>query len=152
MAAKKKTKATIVPDPVDPKAIKDDTVVYKADKQYTIFYTIGSDPQFFVSHGTDYKLATIDIQSMHTGEIFVHPVVFVIDEPADTMDMIPFASVGNLKYNWGYREESEKFITDLKTIQKKAAKARKKRESSKLPSKVEDAMAPKENDYLHQYG
>jgi len=151
MVAKKKSKAKTMPELIKPVKIENNSIVSNGDKQYTILYTIGSDPQFFVSEGTDYKVATIDIQSMHTGEIFVHPVVFVIDEAKDTMDMIPFASVGNLKYNWGYREESEKFITDLKTIQKKADKARKKREQP-LPSKVEEAMAPKESDYQHQYG
>lgn len=126
---------------------------YIPDKQYTVCYHIGNDPQFFVAHGTDYKLATIDIQSIHTGEIYAHPVLFLVDDEKDTMDMIPFASVGVLKYNWGYKEESEKFITDLATLQKKAKQAQKKRKKDvEVPAKMSDAVATPENEYQHQYG
>jgi hypothetical protein len=88
-------------------------------KQYTVIYTIGNEPQFFVANGTDFKLSTIDVQSLHTGEMFAYPVIFVVDDKEDTMDIIPMNQVGNLRYNWGYKEESEKFAKELKELQAK---------------------------------
>jgi hypothetical protein len=146
---KKETKETETTQP-DKNETENDVII-ESDKQFTIFHTIGADPEFYVSHGTDYKLATIDIQSLHTGEIYAHPVVFVIDAVEDTMDMIPFGAVAKLRYNWGYKEEATKFVTDLKALKKQAANSRKK-EQTKKEGKVADMVMPKENEYLHQYG
>jgi len=148
---KKETKEEVKNTVDDAESEQPQDVIIESDKQFTIFHTIGADPEFYVSHGTDYKLATIDIQSLHTGEIYAHPVVFVIDSKEDTMDMIPFGAVAKLRYNWGYKEESAKFVTDLKELKKQAATARKKNQKQK-EGKVADMVMPKENDYLHQYG
>ncbi len=117
-------------------------------KQFTIFHVVNNDPEPYASSGNDYKLATIDIQSMHTGDVLVHPVVFVIDEEEDTMEMIPFSSVAKIRYNWGYKEESKKFITDPTLIKKKGEKARKQ----KAATQVQDSLLPKENNYTYMHG
>lgn len=138
---------------VEETPIKEGDVVIESDKQFTVFHTIGVDPEFYVSSGDDYKLATIDIQSLHTGEVYAHPVVFVIDKEADTMDMIPFGAVAKLRYNWGYAEESKQFANNLAEFQKKTDALDKKAAKKKNGGgKVGDAVKPKENEYLHQYG
>jgi hypothetical protein len=144
---KKKTTTLLTTEPVVAEAV--DAVM--EDKQYTIFHTIGADPEFFVSQGTDYKLATIDIQSMHTGEIYAHPV-FVIDEKEDTVDIIPFGSVAKVRYNWGWNLENEKFKNDLMEL-KRSMKHKKPKEntSSKMSSTGKDTPIPRE-DNQHLYG
>ncbi len=79
------------------------------EKQYTVFYTIGNETEFFIAHGTDYKLTSLDIKSAATGEVFSFPVVFVIDGTTDTLDIIPMNSIGNIRYNWGLKAEAEEF-------------------------------------------
>lgn len=88
-------------------------------KQYTIFYTIGNELEFFIAHGTDYKLTTLDIKSTASSDMFSFPVVFVIDAPNDTLDMIPMSSVGNIRYNWGFQAEAAKYTTEFEALQKK---------------------------------
>jgi hypothetical protein len=69
-------------------------------KQFTIFYNIGADPNFFIVHGTRYIIATLDIKSPNTSETCSFPVIHVIDEELKTMDIIPLNSVANIRHNW----------------------------------------------------
>lgn len=69
-------------------------------KQYTVFYNIGTHPEFFITHGSDYKLGTLDIKSPQTSETSSFPVIFVHDNIAGTLDIIPMATVGNIRHNW----------------------------------------------------
>ncbi len=91
----------------------------EAPKQYDVFYNIGTDPQFFIAGGDDYQLTTIDIRSVATGEVHSYPVILVIDAVKDTADFIPWGSVGNLRYNWGFKEEATKFSTELTALKEK---------------------------------
>ncbi len=88
-------------------------------RQYTIFYTIGNEPEFFIAHGTDYKLTTLDIKSTATADMFSFPVVFVVDTIVDTLDIIPMSSIGNIRYNWGFQAEANKYMTEFEAMQKK---------------------------------
>ncbi len=101
------------------KDVPDETLVKVPMKQYTIFYTIGNEPEFFIAHGTDYKLTTLDIKSTATADMFSFPVVFVIDTTVDTLDIIPMNSIGNIRYNWGFKAEADKYMTEFEAMQKK---------------------------------
>lgn len=72
-------------------------------RQYTIFYTINGEKEFFVSHGTSYEIEMLNIKSTETSEISSFPVVTVIDSITDTVDIIPMASVANIRHNWTKR-------------------------------------------------
>lgn len=69
-------------------------------KQYTIFYNIGADPNFFIAHGTRYELSSLDIKSPNTSETFSFPVIHVIDEDLKTMDIIPMNCIANIRHNY----------------------------------------------------
>jgi len=110
-------------------------------KKFTIFYSIGNESEFFIAEGDDYKLSTLDIQSVHTGEIFAFPVVFVIDEELDTLEIIPMNKIDNIKYNWGYKEEAKSFQTQMEIVKKELKKHRK--------GKVDVVSAAIEGDHAY---
>lgn len=74
-------------------------------RQYTIFYTINGEKEFFVSHGTSYEIEMINIKSTETSEISSFPVVTITDAITDTVDIIPMASVANIRHNWIKRKD-----------------------------------------------
>lgn len=76
-------------------------------RQYTVFYTINGEKEFFVSHGTSYELGTLDIKSSQTSETSSFPVIFVNDDVTSTLDIIPMSSVGNIRHNWLQKKETE---------------------------------------------
>lgn len=92
------------------KVVKKEKVLEKSvpPKQYTIFYNIGNEAEFFIANGTDYKLTTLDIKSEETQDIFSFPVVVVTDDIAGTKDIIPINNVGNIRCNWGLKDVGEK--------------------------------------------
>lgn len=95
--------------------------VLKTKKQYSIAYTIGGDPKFYVADGDDYKLSTMDVESPRTKEINTFPVVFVIDTEADTMEIIPVNNVGLIRHNFGMKAEAAQFMTEMEALKAKAA-------------------------------
>ena len=112
-------------------------------KQYTVFYTIGDEPNFFIASGTDYKLTTLDIKSPQTSEISSFPVVFVVDDVLDTLDIIPMSSIGNIRYNWGFRAEATKYATEVEALQKKMKENTEEEsvgEPTTLPKKKKESM------------
>lgn len=106
--------------PIKPvkKIRKKKEAVKKVGKKYRVVYTIGNDPTNYGADGTDYKLSTLEVQSVSTGEVFAFPVLFLIDEDQDSMEIIPMNSIGCLKYNFGYKEEQKKFISQIDVIRK----------------------------------
>jgi hypothetical protein len=88
-------------------------------RQYSVFYSIGNEQEFFIAHGTDYKLTTLDIKSPKTSDTFSFPVIFVVDDIIDTLDIIPMNAVGNLRYNWGFKAEAAKYMTEFEAMKKK---------------------------------
>ena len=88
-------------------------------RQFEILYTVGTEPTLYALDATDYKLTTIDIKSMHKADVFSFPVLFAIDEIDDTADIIPMNNVGKIRYNWGFKEESTKFMSELEAMMKK---------------------------------
>jgi len=89
-------------------------------KKYSIAYTIGSDPKFYVADGDDYKLSAMDVESPRTKEINTFPVIFVIDAEADTMEIIPVNNVGLIRHNFGMKAEAAQFITEMEALKAKA--------------------------------
>jgi len=51
--------------------------------------------------------------------MFSFPVVFVIDSTLDTLDIIPMSSIGNIRYNWGFQAEADKYMTEFAALQEK---------------------------------
>jgi hypothetical protein len=103
---------------VTKKTVKKEKVV-KTKKQYSIAYTIGSDPKFYVADGDDYKLSTIDVESPTTKEVNTFPVVFVIDADADTMEIIPVNNVGLIRHNFGMKAQATQFATEMEALKAK---------------------------------
>lgn len=99
-------------------------------KKFTIFYSIGNESEFFIAEGSDYKLSTLDIQSAHTGEVFAFPVIFVIDDEKDTLEIIPINKIDNIKYNWGFKEEAQHFQTQMETLKKEVQKHKKSKKDT----------------------
>lgn len=85
-------------------------------KQFAVFYTLGSSPDAMIAEGTDYQFSTLEVVSQKTKELTTYPVVMVIDEEADSMDMIPMSQVSNIRYNWGLKAENEKYKNKIKEI------------------------------------
>ncbi len=112
-------------------------------KKFTVFYSIGNESEFFIAEGDDYKLSTLDIQSAHTGEVFAFPVIFVIDNDLDTLEIIPMNKIDNIKYNWGFKEEAQHFQTQIETLKKEMQKNNKRGKSKRdvVSAAIEDNHA-----------
>ncbi len=112
-------------------------------KKFTIYYSIGNENEFFIAEGDDYKLSTLDIQSTHTGEVFAFPVIFVIDNDLDTLEIIPMNKIDNIKYNWGFKEEAQHFQTQIETLKKEMQKNNKRGKSKRdvVSAAIEDNHA-----------
>ncbi len=74
-------------------------------RQYTIFYTINGEKEFFIANGTSYEIEMLNIKSTETSEISSFPVVTVIDSITDTVDIIPMPSVANIRHNWTKKKD-----------------------------------------------
>jgi len=97
---------------------KKTTKKVKVEKQYTIVYTVGDGGESFKTEGTDYKVSSLDIKSPATGDMFSFPVVYVYDDDEDVMEIIPINSVGNIRYNWGFKEQLTKYEKAIETLEK----------------------------------
>jgi len=91
----------------------------KTKKKYSIAYTIGNDPKFYVADGDDYKLSTLDVESFRTKEINTFPVIFVLDVESDTMEIIPVNNVGLIRHNFGMKAEAAQFMTEMEALKAK---------------------------------
>lgn len=123
----KKDKKIKVKEPSDvavnvkPTDIEDATL----NKQFTVFYSVGNEQNFFVTHGDYYNLTTLDIKSPINGEVFAFPVILVVDIDKNSGDIIPMNQIGNLRYNWGFKEEVGKFAAQVKALQESMQKKEK---------------------------
>ncbi len=107
-------------------------------KKFTVFYSIGNESEFFIAEGDDYKLSTLDIQSAHTGEVFAFPVIFVIDEEFDTLEIIPMNKIDNIKYNWGFADEAKSFQTQMESLKKEFKKQKKGKSAGPISAAMEN--------------
>lgn len=101
---------------------KSEDVVTPTDKQFTIFYNMNGSPQLFFAHGDEYTLSAIPIKSETTGEVFSFPVVYIMNNDDDSVDIIPFNSVGNLRYNFGFKEEMKEYKKQFEKAKKNISK------------------------------
>lgn len=88
-------------------------------KRYSVAYTIGSNPDFWVADGDDYKLSTMDLQSPNTKEMSSFPVVFVVNTEMDTMDIIPMSNVALIRHNFGVKAEVAQFTSEMEAMKEK---------------------------------
>ena len=125
MARTKKVKEVSmkIEEPADGKP----EAIHPSTKKYSVAYTINGVNDYFVVHGDDYMLSSMDAQSIHTKEIISFPVIYVFDSELNSMEIIPMQSVGMIKHNWGVREEAQ----DSKNAMAIRAKEMKEMEKTK---------------------